>query len=250
MARHSTSSSIFAQRRFLPHARPHTRGQRRILHTHKTRNSNATTNIRSESWKIRGHEHCSLGCPQSLSVSYQRRKPLIAIRYLSEMFLSRYFLGSQDRKPGQRHLYVVRDPTTDDPRKFEAQCITCDLGDVLWSSRHYYTNCTHFTASVNPRLPQHYIQGVKPPRGYYVLECEGPGLPLAAVHLSSTHRLRRLLYDTRPQRTDRLLALALPKQRMMEVPLPHGARAQVQMLLPPSWREELRDAAYPVLVEV
>lgn len=44
--------------------------------------------------------------------------------------------------------------------------------------------------------------------------------------------------------------LALPKQKSFEVPLPHGSRAQVQLLLPPSWREELRDAAYPVLVEV
>lgn len=32
--------------------------------------------------------------------------------------------------------------------------------------------------------------------------------------------------------------------------MPHGTRAQVQLLLPPSWREELRDAAFPVLVEV
>lgn len=34
------------------------------------------------------------------------------------------------------------------------------------------------------------------------------------------------------------------------MPLPQGWRAQVQLLLPPSWREELRDAAFPVLVEV
>ena len=32
--------------------------------------------------------------------------------------------------------------------------------------------------------------------------------------------------------------------------LPQGWKAQVQLLLPPSWREELRDAAFPVLVEV
>lgn len=35
-----------------------------------------------------------------------------------------------------------------------------------------------------------------------------------------------------------------------QVPLPQGWRAQVQLFLPPSWREELRDAAFPVLVEV
>lgn len=46
-----------------------------------------------------------------------------------------YYLGTRERRPGQRHLYVVRDPTADDPRHFEPLCVTCDLGEVLWSSR-------------------------------------------------------------------------------------------------------------------
>ncbi|CAG5099855.1 Similar to DPP10: Inactive dipeptidyl peptidase 10 (Homo sapiens), partial [Cotesia congregata] len=126
-----------------------------------------------------------------------------------------YYLGTRERKPGQKHLYVVRDPTTDDPRRLEPLCITCDLGDVLWSSRFYYTNCTHFGASVSPSTETR--------QGYYVLHCEGPGLPLAGVHSVTNHKM---------------------------VPLPQGWRAQVQLQLPPSWREELRDAAFPVLVEV
>lgn len=48
----------------------------------------------------------------------------------------------------------------------------------------------------------------------------------------------------------RLAHLALPTVRTFEVPLPMNCRARVQLLLPPSWREELRDAAFPVLVEV
>lgn len=85
---------------------------------------------------------------------------------------------------------------------------------------------------------------------YYVLQCEGPGLPLAGVHNATSHRLLKVLYDTRITHLPRLQELALPKQRFLEIPLSQGNRAQVQMLLPPSWREELRDAAYPVLVEV
>jgi hypothetical protein len=85
---------------------------------------------------------------------------------------------------------------------------------------------------------------------YYVLECEGPGLPLAGVHSAGTHRLLRILYNTRNQRSPVLKDLALPKMSSFEVPLSQGFRAQVQLLLPPSWREELRDAAFPVLVEV
>lgn len=59
-----------------------------------------------------------------------------------------------------------------------------------------------------------------------------------------------MLYDTRPAYTERIQRLALPTKRSFEVTLQHGTRAQVQLLLPPSWREELRDAAFPVLVEV
>uniref|UniRef100_A0A0C9RBH7 Dpp10_0 protein n=1 Tax=Fopius arisanus TaxID=64838 RepID=A0A0C9RBH7_9HYME len=153
-----------------------------------------------------------------------------------------YYLGTRERNPGQKHLYVVRDPTTDDPRRLEPLCITCDLGDVLWSSRFYYTNCTRFGASVSVSTETR--------QGYYVLHCEGPGLPLAGVHSVTTHKMVRVLYDTRVQRSERLSQLALPKRKSFEVPLPQGWRAQVQLQLPPSWREELRDAAFPVLVEV
>lgn len=154
-----------------------------------------------------------------------------------------YYLGTRENKPGQKHLYVVRDPKADDSRHSEPLCITCDLGEALWSSRLYYTNCTHFSASVNPPVED---SG----QGFYVLHCEGPGLPLAGVHSVTTHKMVRVLYDTRIQRGDRLSQLALPTRRSFEITLPQGWSAQVQLLLPPSWREELRDAAFPVLVEV
>ena len=28
-----------------------------------------------------------------------------------------YYLGTQDKKPGQQHLYVVKDPVNEDPRR-------------------------------------------------------------------------------------------------------------------------------------
>lgn len=70
------------------------------------------------------------------------------------------------------------------------------------------------------------------------------------VHSAKTHKLVRILYDTRKQFSEKLDKLALPIQRSFEIELTHGRRAAVQMLYPPSWREELRDAAFPVLVEV
>lgn len=85
---------------------------------------------------------------------------------------------------------------------------------------------------------------------FYVLQCEGPGLPLEVIHSTSTNKLEKVLFDSRSRQGPILRAFALPKLRSFEVPLPEGNRAQVQLLLPPSWREELRHAAYPVLVEV
>ncbi|XP_030383907.1 inactive dipeptidyl peptidase 10 [Scaptodrosophila lebanonensis] len=157
-----------------------------------------------------------------------------------------YYLGTQDKRPGQKHLYTVKDPVHDDTRKTEPQCITCDLGEALWSSRYYYINCSHFDAFITPTNGVATNIGIE----FYILECQGPGLPVSGVHMHKTHSLVKILYDTRPFYTERLQKLALPIQRSFEIPLPHGSRAQVQLLLPPSWREELRDAAFPVIVEV
>lgn len=51
-------------------------------------------------------------------------------------------------------------------------------------------------------------------------------------------------------RSVRLRELALPSRRSFDVHLSSGSKARVQLFLPPSWREELRDAAFPVLVQV
>jgi hypothetical protein len=75
-------------------------------------------------------------------------------------------------------------------------------------------------------------------------------LSFTGVHSAKSHKLVRILYDTRKQFQEKLQSLALPLQRSFEISLTHGTRAAVQMLFPPSWREELRDAAFPVLVEV
>lgn len=59
----------------------------------------------------------------------------------------------------------------------EPQCITCG-SDVLWSSRYYYENCTHFGAYVAPQSSIASDAGVD----FYILECRGPGLPLAGEY--------------------------------------------------------------------
>jgi hypothetical protein len=70
----------------------------------------------------------------------------------------------------------------------EPQCITCD-GEVLWTSRYYYHNCSHFGAYVAPQSSISTNAGVD----YYILECRGPGLPLAGelkmLHGKSAKRI-------------------------------------------------------------
>lgn len=71
------------------------------------------------------------------------------------------------------------------------------------------------------------------------------------VHSTITNRLLHELFNTgNSSYRAHLDKFALPKKRSFEIVLEHGTRAQVQLMLPPSWRAELRDAAFPVLVEV
>ncbi|OWR49175.1 dipeptidyl aminopeptidase protein 6 isoform 1 [Danaus plexippus plexippus] len=159
-----------------------------------------------------------------------------------------YYLGSADR-PGQRQVYVVRDPSYGGAsnsvraraEREEPRCLTCEL--AVWPARLHYANCTFWSATFPPPKPKRGIT-------HYVLECRGPGPPLAGLHDAKTHKLERILYDTRPYRSVRLRELALPSRRSFDVQLSSGSKARVQLLLPPSWREELRDAAFPVLVHV
>ena len=64
----------------------------------------------------------------------------------------RYYLGTHESKAGQRHLYVVHDPATDDSFRLEPQCLTCDLR-FLEANRSIYSNCSHFSAHFSPLPP-------------------------------------------------------------------------------------------------
>ncbi|ENN82878.1 hypothetical protein YQE_00752, partial [Dendroctonus ponderosae] len=130
------------------------------------------------------------------------------------------------------------------------------LAHVQEGRRETYTHIKHITVTQQHiAVLSHGPHEISPQSDnyrapFYVLQCEGPGLPLAGMHNSTSHKLLKILYDTRIGHGVLLQDLAMPKKRSFEVPLPQGSLAEVQLLLPPSWREELRDAAYPVVVEV
>lgn len=68
-------------------------------------------------------------------------------------------------------------------------CFNSSDGEVLWSSRYYYDNCSHFGAYIAPQSSISSDAGVD----YYILECRGPGLPLAGELLYSVEMLKRRL---------------------------------------------------------
>lgn len=64
--------------------------------------------------------------------------------------------------------------------RMEPQCITCDIdrGD-LWNSRRLYGNCTYFEAYLSPASSIATDYRIE----QYVLECQGPMLPVAGKKL-------------------------------------------------------------------
>lgn len=56
----------------------------------------------------------------------------------------------------------------------EPQCITCDIDNLLWSSRRLYSNCTYFEAYLSPTSSIATDYRIE----HYALECQGPILPV------------------------------------------------------------------------
>lgn len=62
--------------------------------------------------------------------------------------------------------------------RMEPQCITCDIDSLLWSSRRLYTNCSYFDVYLSPSSSIATDYRVE----HYVLDCQGPTLPVAGNH--------------------------------------------------------------------
>ncbi|XP_065218302.1 inactive dipeptidyl peptidase 10 isoform X2 [Planococcus citri] len=147
-----------------------------------------------------------------------------------------YYIGSDAENTGKQHLYSINDQTFGETVRPETLCITC-------GHPQHYENCSHFSAYFAPII---WNSGIE----YYVLECNGPSLPTAGIHYTFNHTLRKILFDVHQAKASELKKFALPTSMFESVPLSKGYTARVQLLLPPSWRPELRDAAFPVIIQV
>ncbi|GFU48812.1 venom dipeptidyl peptidase 4 [Nephila pilipes] len=126
--------------------------------------------------------------------------------------------------PEQRHLYSVKDLSSNHPR--EQKCLTCNLDE----------NCLFYNALFSKD------------GHYFVLECLGPGIPRIEIRETLTNALVEVL-DTNSDLEEALENRALPQIETFKVPLKGGYKATVRLYLPPPLREN-EIIKFPLILHV
>lgn len=139
-----------------------------------------------------------------------------------------YFSGAPAGKPGQRHLYYVGDLNSAQPK--QAYCITCDF------KNDYSEDCNYNSGETSKGS------------SYYVLTCNGPGIPQVTLHRASDHTRLMLLEDNQEVR-ENLHDRVLPLEKRLEIEIAGGFKAQVSMKLPPDY-DPANLKSYPMVVYV
>lgn len=113
--------------------------------------------------------------------------------FFSDRFVHMIFVPNVRRQPFLHHTTTTTIPwrsmmmmmmiKLDD--RMEPQCITCDIDSLLWSSRRLYKNCSYFDVYLSPPSSIATDYRVE----HYVLECQGPTLPVAGKIKLSIHIL-------------------------------------------------------------
>ncbi|XP_055942406.1 inactive dipeptidyl peptidase 10-like [Argiope bruennichi] len=135
-----------------------------------------------------------------------------------------YYLTTLYGFPEQRHLYAVKDLTSDHPR--EQRCLTCSLDE----------DCLYFNALFSNE------------GHYFVLECLGPGVPRIEIRETLSNALVEVL-DTNNDLEEALADRALPQIETFKVPLKGGYKATVRLYLPPPLREN-EIIKFPMILHV
>jgi len=134
-----------------------------------------------------------------------------------------YYMGTDTRRPGSRHLYVV--PDTGD---MDSQCITCDIktsrGDL----------CERNIVEMNVD------------NSYYIHTCLGMTLPESSLRKTEDHSIV-FLFEDNYDLEEKLSTKSLPTRLDTFVDLEGGFQAPVKILLPPDMDESMK---YPLLVYV
>ncbi|KAJ8775840.1 hypothetical protein J1605_016067 [Eschrichtius robustus] len=128
-----------------------------------------------------------------------------------------YFLSTEDL-PRRRQLY-----SANTVGNFNRQCLSCDLVD----------NCTYFSASFSPSAD------------FFLLKCEGPGVPTVTVH-NTTDKKKILDLETNEHVQKAINDRQMPKVEYRKIEI-DDYNLPVQILKPATFTDT---AHYPLLLVV
>ncbi|XP_014681966.1 PREDICTED: dipeptidyl aminopeptidase-like protein 6 [Priapulus caudatus] len=136
-----------------------------------------------------------------------------------------YYIATDNHREyaRRRHLWSVGTPQADNPKR--PVCLTCELDDDC----QFYD--AHFSESAT----------------YYVLHCQGPGIPKWTLHSIEQLDPVSILYDSAELRIT-VENTALPKKIYFQVPVNDNYKLNVEMYLPIEYKEE-EVITYPLLID-
>ncbi|XP_069698426.1 venom dipeptidyl peptidase 4 isoform X2 [Periplaneta americana] len=139
-----------------------------------------------------------------------------------------YYLATEEKDPATLHLYSVFDNPDTAPNK--PLCISCSVRTLRGD-----TQCLYVRSSFSSNS------------SYYTLTCSGPGVP--EVALFNKDHVRLMVLESNNEIRELLQGKALPSTKRLEVSIPGGFKAQVQLWLPPNI-DTSGKTKYPLLVNV
>ncbi|XP_054159729.1 prolyl endopeptidase FAP-like, partial [Oppia nitens] len=132
-----------------------------------------------------------------------------------------YFLSTLPEKPELRHLMAVQ---IDNEPNLDPICLTCHLSDSCFYNNVYF----------NEKID------------YYVLNCEGPGVPRVEIRRTKNNSLITELDDNQKLR-QKLREKSIPEIRKLKIKTDDKFYSNVELVLP---RNFDRQKKYPLMIEV
>ena len=139
---------------------------------------------------------------------------------ISLLLRSRYFQGTPETNPSQRHIYSTSDRWAE--AKEIPTCITCDLAP---QQPNY--SCTFSNAIFSPKFR------------HFVLECQGPDIPrnYMVKRSSPIHYDVILLFDQYKELEDLMDTMSPPRIEEVLIPVPDSDRKlRAKFYYPPELR--------------
>ncbi|XP_049787513.1 venom dipeptidyl peptidase 4-like isoform X1 [Schistocerca cancellata] len=136
-----------------------------------------------------------------------------------------FYLANQEEDPGVSHLYSVSDSTES---KELPKCLSCNA-----KTRDGNELCLYNKAAFSKK------------NSYYMLNCAGPDIPEASIYSKDNKKV--MVWESNEEIRKLLQHKSLPSVRHLQVEVPGGFKAQVQMWLPPNMD---RKQKYPLLINV